>query len=459
LYFVNLSPDTSDKHLADGLTEQLTERLAQLERLNVRPSTAVRRHQRDGSDLLTTAHALRVSYVVSGTVFPRPNGLRVTVELFKAAAGTRVWSASYDRSAGDVVAIEQDIAHEIATDIVGQLRPAERATIAVFPTRNREAYDHFLRGLYVQASRGTPDLLRALRELEAAVRIDTTFARAHARIGLVYGFLLLPGNRDRSGVSAESLIARGLAATDRALNLDPTLSDAWVSRGRLLAAQYSPLYPGVLTAYERAIALDERNAEALNYYGTWMLLHRADLARARAAFERALALDPEHGSALGNMAIVEFVARNFVGAQRWLDSGLAVTRGRSAMFVNRAMVRLASGDTAGARSDARAGSATVPLAWAVGIIGLLDLRQGDTTAARRALDDLLARPGDPDRDRGLAVSALFVALGEPSRAIDYLERVRPRQGSGFPLVLSYVFLDPIRSDPRFQKLVEESRPR
>ena len=96
--------------------------------------------------------------------------------------------------------------------------------------------------------------------------------------------------------------------------------------------------------------------------------------------------------------------------------------------------------------------------WARGIIALIALRRGDTLAARRTLDGLLASPGDPDRDRGLAVGALLVTLGEPERAIDYLERVRPRQSGGFPLVLTYVFLDPIRSNPRFQRLVEESRP-
>jgi len=458
LYFDNLSPDTSDAYLADGLTEQLITQLGRLERLTVKSAAAVRRYRGAAADPQVVARALGVSYVVRGTAFPSSTSLRVSVELVGALPSTRVWSAEYDRSAEDALALQQDIAREIATAIAGRLRPAEQAALAAFPTRSRDAYDHFLRGLYLLGSRERPELLRALRELEAAVAIDPSFARAHARIGFVYGLLLLPPNRERSGLPADSLIARGLAATDRALELDPTLSDAWISRGRLLAARYSPLYPGVRAAYERAIALDPRNAEAYNAYGTWLTLNRADVARARAAFERAVALEPEHGIALGNLAIAEFAARRFEEAGRWSDSALAVTPGSSGLQVNSAMIRLVLGDTAGARASAQASLRLAERPWARGIIALIALRRGDTLAARRTLDGLLASPGDPDRDRGLAVGALLVTLGEPERAIDYLERVRPRQSGGFPLVLTYVFLDPIRSNPRFQRLVEESRP-
>jgi len=456
LYFDNLSPDTADAWLGDGLTEELITRLRQLARLTVRPATTVRRYRGQTGNPAGVGRALGVLYVVKGSVFPGSSRLRVSVALISAPTGARVWSAEYDRSTGDLLALQEDILREIATGIAGRLRLGERAALTAFPTRSRDAYDHFLHGLYDAGPREESGLLRALDEFEAATRIDSTFARAYARIGIVNGLLLL-GN---SGVAAETLIARGLAATDRALTLDPSLSDAWVARGRLLAAKYSPFYEGALAAYERAIALDPRNAEAYNFYGTALGIHYGDLARACGAYERAVALDPGHGVALGNLALCEFAGRRFREALRWSDSALAVTPANSNRQVIRAMVRLALGDTAGARADAQASlRLDDDLPWARATIALVDLRQGDTLATRHTVEKLVTGAGDPKSDRGTAVSTLLLALGEGERALDYLERVRPRRGFGFPLQLSYVFLDPLRTNPRFQRLVEESRPR
>ncbi|HET7250067.1 MAG TPA: hypothetical protein VFI79_09495 [Gemmatimonadales bacterium] len=105
LYFDNLSRDTSDAYVADGLTEELITRLGEIERLQVKSRTAVQRYRgKSIDDPVELARALNVAHLVSGTVQQGGGRLRVTVELTRAASGVRVWGAELraadDRSHG-----------------------------------------------------------------------------------------------------------------------------------------------------------------------------------------------------------------------------------------------------------------------------------------------------------------------------------------------------------------------
>src|SRR6059036_1411383 len=110
LYFDNLSRDTADAYLAEGLTDEIIARLGQIERLNVKSRTAVSRHRGAGTDPMVLSRALGVAYVVNGTVRRGKDRLRVTVELLQAASGDRLWGQQYDRAQADFLAIQEDIA-------------------------------------------------------------------------------------------------------------------------------------------------------------------------------------------------------------------------------------------------------------------------------------------------------------------------------------------------------------
>ena len=185
LYFDNLSPDTADAYLADGLTEELTAQLGQVERLRMKSRTAVERQRTRPADHASLARALGVAYLVRGSVRRSGYRLRVTVELVHAASGDRVWGEQYDRQDGDALAIERDIAVHVATAVAGRLLPGERRSLASQPTRNRAAYDRYLRGLFLFRRRALDPraVALAMREFEGAVELDPTFAQAHARIG------------------------------------------------------------------------------------------------------------------------------------------------------------------------------------------------------------------------------------------------------------------------------------
>ena len=135
LYFDNLSRDSADAYLADGLTEQLIVRLGRIERLDVKPRSEVQRARlRSFGGPTAVARALNVRYLVTGSV--RKVGWRVIVTAELAQPGARrnrVWGDIFDRSSTDVLDVETSIAEAVASTVAGRLRPEERAALAHLP--------------------------------------------------------------------------------------------------------------------------------------------------------------------------------------------------------------------------------------------------------------------------------------------------------------------------------------
>src|SRR2546425_1292593 len=464
LYFDNLSPDTADAYLADGLTEEITSRLGGVQRLQIkRPSRdAVRRLRDTVPDyLVAIGRVLRVRYLVEGSVRRAGARVRVSVRLVKATDGFSIWGEDYDRATSDLLALQEAIAREVASGIAGRLVPAERAALAARPTRNPEAYERFLRGNYYLAQRTPSSVARAIEEYEAAVKVDPEFTSALARIARGYAAFLSPTfTWDYGNAPPESLLARGFAADDRALQHDANSSDAWMARAALLAVGDPRTFEGAKAAFERAIALDPGNAEAHHSYAAYLRV-LGDDSGAAAAYHRALAIEPQRAISLQGLGWLYLNARRYAEALRWLDSALAVDPGFYLAFVRRARVHLLLDQTAEARSDAetavRLGAGDRLSGQTV--LALVEARLGDTLAARGRVDRLLRDLQHPEHPSPNAafLGAALAAVGEPDRALDFLEHV-PR-GVWVWSELRAPEFDPIRPDPRFQRLVQESRPK
>jgi TolB-like protein len=460
LYFDNLSPDTADAYLADGLTDEIIARLGSLERLQVKSRTAVARYRTTQLGPPQLGRALGVTYLVNGSVRRGGTRLRMTVELVRASSGDRVWGQQYDRADGDLLAIEGEIAGAVAQSIAGRLAPAERASLTARPTRSPAAYDHFVKGNYYLAQRRSDAAIRAIQEYGAALALDSSFLEPLARTALEDA-LFLDWGWNSPGLTRDSILARGLAAADRALQRDSTSSDAWMARAFLLKFRYPATYAGVREAFERAIANDPRNAEATHQYAS-ALSELGDDSAAAAANQRALVLEPERAISLFQFSQFAMIDHRFAEELRWLDSALAIDPGFFPARARRAIARARLGDRAGALVDfetarqLRGESLDLTREQA-----LLDGVLGDTVGLRAALQQMqraLIDSARPNVLEGLFVGRALVVAHEPDRALDLLERVEPR-GIYFWWLLRWSDFDPIRPDPRFQHLVEESRPR
>lgn len=460
LYFDNLSPDTADAYLAEGLTEEMIARLGGIGRLIVSSRTAAQRFRgRTGGDPAALGRALGVAHLVSGSVRRAGSQLRVTVELVRAATGTHVWGEQYDRSDADLLAIEADIATAVATAIAGRLLPGQRASLAARPTSNPRAYDFYLRGNRDLEMRSAPATARAVREYEAAARLDPTFARAFARAA--FGYALFPAFPWRHPtLPPDSLLARSAAAVDRALQADSTCSDAWMVRAFLLYLSSDAGFDRIRAAFERAVALDPKNDEAWQLYGIAARGFDADSV-VRYAMERALSLEPQRPVTLARLAELEWIQRRYEDARRLLDSAIAIDPGFYLAYWNRALLRLSTGEPSAARSDAEialrlsAGDSLAELGLA-----LVEAATGDSARARARMERYwrvdLGTP-HPSALEAAYAAQVYVALGEDGRALALLEDVRDWP-SRVRYMLRFPTFDAVRATPRFQRLFAAARP-
>ena len=464
LYFDDLSRDTADAYLADGLTEEITDRLGAIERLQVKSRTWVRRLQlgtRD--DPAALARALRVRYVVEGSVRRAGSRVRVSARLVRTTDGFRVWGADYEQTVVDLLALQADIARAVATAIAGTLVPAERAALAGRPTRSPAANERFLRGNYYFAQRTPAAYTRALAEYQAAARVDPGFAEAFVGIARCYEGFLYGGY---PGAQSESLLASAQASVREALRLDSTSSNAWRTEARILTYQNPRTYAGVLPAIERAIALNPRNADAHAAHGHLLLELGADSAAA-AAYHEALSLEPERAQALIALGDISFRQRRYREALRWADSALMIDPGYYWAHYSRAVFQMLLGDTAEARREAETGIRLSGGDTRQGeqVLARLDWWAGDTVRARARTERIVREVVSLDSgaqvwtvDAGLRAADVLIITGDNDRALDVLERIRPR-GVYLAFALQYPGYDPLRAHPRFQRLVEESRPK
>lgn len=454
LYFDNRSADSTDAYLADGVTEEIIARLTQIQRLEVKSRTAVGRFRGSTAAPDSLGRQLRVTHLLSGSVQRSGSRLRVSVELVRASTGVTAWACRFDQNASDLLDIQAAIADTVARAVAGQLLPRDRRVLAARPTTNPDAWDRFLRGNHRLARRTPEDVRLGIREFETAVRLDPTFAAAHSRIALSYAVALDWG---WTAFDLQQAIRAGLAASSRALELDSLLADAWTSRGYLLRFANARTYAGVREAFQRALALAPKDAEANLQYG-WALVNMGEVAAGTATLQRAVELDPERAVSRFTLAWVLLATRRTGEAMAHLDTAIAADPTTANLYGLRAWVRLSAGDTTEVRADIAWERTDYRLAGSA--LVALEMIRGDTAAARAAAERIVADlPGPPARlTWGAAWQAGGLAqLGDVDRVMSILERIEP-QGLAVWWAAGFPSFAPIRGDPRFAQFVAELAP-
>lgn len=453
LYFDNLSRDSSDLYLADGLTEELISRLTQIEQLQVKSRTAVARLRgRSDSDPATIGRTLGVSQLLSGSVLRAGPRLRVNVELTRASTGNSVWGRSFDRSAADLLGVQAEIAESIAVHVAGRLAPAERRRFVQQPTNNPRAYDHLLRGRFHSSRRTTEAMRAAIPEFEAAIRFDSTLVSALTGLAGVYSNLATLYFTPDLGLSRDSLRALSRSALDRAIRQDSLAPG-------VVAVRASGVDPAVSVGwFATALTRDPRNA-GLHYGYALGLRQLGKDSAALAHFARSMELDPDRQMTPFLIGQTHLVARRFADAVRWMDRA-ATTRPEAAFFYSDlGFGRMQLGDTAGARAAAELAARHGSSESREELLAMIEARAGDSSAARARLAAVEAALSRSDCELShpcLDLAFTLATVGARDRALNVLERIRPR-GTWLLYWSSRPEFDPIRQDPRFVRVMKESR--
>lgn len=465
LYLENVSPDTADAALADGITEELIIRLSQIDGLRVTSRYGALRYRgRRALDPRHVGRELGVRYILQGTLRRAGERVRVSIEITDATRGHNVWAAIFDRPLRDVFALQDSVAIQVAEAVRGRLTRQERARLASAPTTDAEAYQAYLRGRAVIRDRTAHAAALALAEYRRATGRDSGFALGYAGLAHVYALAATWG-WDLPGIPPDSLDTMAIRAAARALVLDPSSAESWLA-ATMAERAVSP--ERSLEHNRRAVALDSTNIEALHQLA-WSFYGVEQLDSAIAIEQRATARDPFYAYPYAGLVWFLDAAGRPLEALAWGAQGLAIDSTHAPLHDYLADVNLHLRRPRNARLAAEQALSLGASPTRVRLkLALAQLGQGDTAAARTELEAVAqlfraklahARGGLSYWEAGYLAGA-YAQLGQSDSAIAWIQRLSPsqRRFHGRPLLKRHWSWQPLQADARFQALLAEPSP-
>ena len=443
LPFENQSAEPENEYFSDGITEDITNLLAQLKGLRVAARTSSFAFKGKAQDVGEVGAKLKVETVLEGSVRKAGTQLRVTAQLINVADGYHIWSEQYDREMDDVFTIQDEIARTIAHRLEVALSPGTHEPLVRPPTGNLEAYQLYLKGRHLWNRRTKEGLERAVEYFERAIKHDPEYALAYS--GLADAYLLLGAYLHMPQVEANE---RAKAAAEKALALDETLAEAHTSLGQARRRECD--WQGEEREYLRALELNPSYATARQWYaGLLALLGRLD--EALREIRHAEELDPLSHAISVTAGMILTQSRDYDAAIEQLQRTLEL---EPDFFSAYAWLAIAYAHQDKFRESQQAAERLRELRpdhpAAHLILALTFARSGQ----REKAGDILEQLKEQGAEAG-AIGVIHAGLGQLDEAFEWLHRAAKERSWILSDLKVSPWFDPVRSDPRYQDLLRQ----
>jgi len=444
LPFENLSGDPTQAYFSSGMAEEIRSALARIAGLKVAGSTSSEAVRNDDAE--TAAKRLSVANILTGSVRQSASIIRITAELIDGRTGLDKWSQSYDRSPGDAIKIQTDIAENVANALSATLGQAARTAISVGGTTNAAAHDLYLKARAQFRGDDSEDSLRkAIGLLDSATTLDPKFAAAFAlkteELTNLNGYYTKLGDRFEPGFMRAAAVAR------QAISLAPSLAAGHMA---LANATFWQLNVGAAAVeFERGHALAGGDVDDLLAYAAFLLTldkHDETIQLAREAQSR----DPLNPSAFGTEGSAQRSAGRLPQAEAAFRKALSLAPNRLLTRAFLGIILMERGKFDAALAQFR----QLPAHYLFRLVGeaLLYARQGNRAASDAALKQAQLFNGDSAHYQYAAVHA---QRGETDEAFASLDRAWSFRDPGLAIMKSDSLLRPLRGDPRFAALLRK----
>jgi TolB-like protein/Tfp pilus assembly protein PilF len=436
LPFVNLSSDPEQDYFSDGLAEQVLDQLARVPELRVIARTSSFSFRGKDADIAAIAQKLNVSHVLEGSVRKSGNRLRITAQLIRADDSSHLWSQSYDRELIDIFAIQDEIAAAVVQQLELQLlggRLPARPT-----TGSPEAYEAYLRALYLDTRRGTDDLQAARASYERALDLDSRFAPAWAGLARTYV-------RSAMDLDADDDWERAREAANHTLAIDPDNAEghaalAWIR------SYHDWDWAGAKASADRALELEPGNARVVSTAGMVDFYIVGDQQRGIELMRRAVSLDPVRLAGHNNLGWS--LMRTGQLEESWASFETART-----LSVDPTWTELPFGLLLLLRGDAAA--ALERMQKVAGNLGLAGQAMANSALGKKQQSDEMLRKLESG---AAATDAVLLATvhayrGERDDALQWLERAYREHSTDLAEIRGHPLLKNLESDPRYQEFL------
>jgi len=283
LPFVDMSPEKDQAYFCEGIAEEILNALTKIRQLKVAARSSSFQFQSQAGDVRKIGRQLGVKAILEGSVRKSGDTLRVTAQLIKVSDGYHLWSKTFDQELEDIFAIQDDIASSITQSLLETINPNEHAAIQTTSSTNVNAYDFYLRGRQYFKRFRKMDIEHARHLFWQAIELDSEFALAWAGYADCHSTLIMYADPNPAYARKANLASR------RALELQPDLAEAHVSRG--LACLVSREFDSAEAEFVRALELNPSLYNAWYFYGRTRF-HQGDLEMAADLFKKAAEADP-----------------------------------------------------------------------------------------------------------------------------------------------------------------------
>jgi TolB-like protein/Tfp pilus assembly protein PilF len=449
LPFESLPSDAANDYLGEGITQDLASHLGTIRDLRIVAGASTIRFKNAGKSPKDIGNETGVAAVLAGTVQRNANRLNVFVQLIDASSGEQIWSERFERDAANVFSMQAEISRKIAIALRGELSERETERLRQGNGRSFDAFDLYLKGRHAVSLRTADGLRQAVTFFQDAIGRDATFAGAHAGLAEAYIGLGAYGVLPRS-----EAYARAMEAARRALELDPSLPEAYAALGYADKNRFE--WDAAETNFKRAIELRPGYATAHHWYSIY-LTQLGRFPEAIAEIQAAISLDPLSVGANQQFAGLLLMARRYQDAiSQWeraiqMDPAIVVPyRGIAEAYAHMSLFDKARDAIDEAIARAPQGAEDQELKADRGFVLALSGRKNEARQIARELEERHRLTGE---ELGGSIAAIYSGLGDTDAAFGWLQKALDTRDPE----LGYLKVDPrwdgLRSDSRLDVIM------
>lgn len=447
LPFVNLSGDKEQEYFSDGLTEELLNSLARIDELHVAARTSSFVFKGQHADIGAIARKLNVAAVLEGSVRKSAGTVRIGTQLIDAVSGFHLWSQTYDRSLGDVLALQTEIADAVTGALRVKLLGGSAARVELGTTRNPRAFDAYLRGLRLErVATNAQEWHAPVDAYTEAIGFDPNYPLAYARRSLV--LWNWASHYAANYLQHPEFLTRARADAERAIALAPGLGEGHIALANVLESGTLE-FARAKEECARGLAVAPGNSAVLVECSR-MAAHMGQTDVAISAARRGVALDPLNPLShrvLGDVLVAE---RRFQEANEAYQDSIAVDPEHAVEgYARRGLTYYLLGDVSMARTSCEA----KPDFWESWIcLAITYHKLGRRADAAAMFARALSTYGDAGAYQFTQIHAQW---GERGTALDWLDKAVRLHDGGLVYAKTDPLLDPLRKEPRFQAIERE----